>query len=998
MVQKVAKLYIDTGVGFNEEQVISHTITGEKAVFDFDLISFDTIKSLRFDPASDFSVIHVNDIKIIREDDSSYSIGNYQSNALLRSNNKLMFATENPQLYFYIFGQKARRVIIKLKYLIVGNNAFSYILDSIVTNINNSTDDALIKQKQEMNDLAKKIASDEAYIHRFETHINELSIQLEAIKDTQSKLLNLGSWQTQTRMQLRQLFKKATAFRHRFMAFINFYNREFRTIGKSGLFNRAYYTEHCEENQKYIYNPLLHFIRIGTPQGKNPNPLFDLSFYIDQNPDLRKSGMNPLFHYITIGAGQGKDPSPLFDSSYYIDQNPDVLESGMNPLAHYIEIGALENKDPHPLFDSFYYLEKNPDALESGINPLFHYIQFGAKEGQSPHPLFDPAYYLENNPDVVESGMNPFLHYISSGAVEGRNPNPAFDALYYLKQNPDIVESGMNPLTHYICIGSKEGRNTNLITEIFQCKPVISIITPVHNVEEKYLNNCIRSVLNQIYNKWELCLIDDGSNKSDMKPVLERWAEKDQRIKVKYLSENKSVSAVCNEGLSFATGEFICFLDSDDVLTTDAIFEVVKAINNSRADLIYSDEALIDENGRYLTGIHKPDFSPDLLLSHNYISHLLIGRKALFHEAGGFSSKYDGVQDYDFCLKATEKTEKICHIPKILYYWRNLPTATSSKAKSSADIAGKKALEEALNRRKIKGEVLSTDKLSFYHIKRKLDANPLISIIIPFRDESAYLIRCIEAILDKTSYDNIEIVGINNNSTLDETVKAMRKYSESYGKIKFIDYNLPFNYSKICNYAVCLSNGEHIVLMNNDIEIITPDWIEALLEHSQREDVGAVGAKLYYADNTIQHAGVTIGISGFAGHSHRHFKRNESGYAKRLMCIQNVSAVSGALMMVKKSLYEEIGGFEEENLGVALNDIDFCLNLRKRRYLNIFTPYCEAYHYESVSRGYEDTPVKESRLRREVRYFQEKWKDILDEGDPYYNINLTVEKEDFSLK
>jgi GT2 family glycosyltransferase len=340
------------------------------------------------------------------------------------------------------------------------------------------------------------------------------------------------------------------------------------------------------------------------------------------------------------------------------------------------------------------------------------------------------------------------------------------------------------------------------------------------------------------------------------------------------------------------------------------------------------------------------------------------------------------------------------HIPKVLYHWRQHPISVSinPESKPLAVKAGQSALQDTLERRNIQGEVEKLDSLGFYRVRRRILNQSLISIIIPFKDKSQLLRTCIEAILKKTSFQNYEIICINNNSIDQETYEVIIKLRKADNRLRFVDYNIPFNFSKINNYGISLSNGEHIVLMNNDIEIISTDWIDALLEHSQREEVGVVGGKLYYPDDTIQHAGVIVGIGGNAGHAHKHFKRNARGYSDRLRCIQNVSAVTGALLMVEKILFKKIGGLDEEKFTIALNDIDFCLKLRSQGYLNIFTPYCEAYHHESASRGYENTPEKKARFEIETSHFRKKWKDILENGDPYYNPNLTLEKEDFSLR
>ena len=766
------------------------------------------------------------------------------------------------------------------------------------------------------------------------------------------------------------------------------------------LFDTSFYLEQNPEVAKAGENPLVHYLAKGAKEGRDPNPLFATSFYLEQNPEVAKAGENPLAHYLAKGSKEGRDPNPLFATSFYLEQNPEVAKASENPLVHYLAKGAKEGRDPNPLFDSLYYVNDHPDVEKDGVNPLFHYVQTGFKEGKNPNALFDSSYYLDQIPNAVKNNVNPLVDYLNGGVKKGINPSPLFNTSYYLDRYPDVKKSGINPLAHYIAKGCKEGRYASPLVENITYKPLISIIIPIYNVEAIFFRKAVKSVLNQIYRNWELCIVDDGSDKAHIKSMLAGCAKTDPRIKVSFLRKNQGIAAATNKGLAVAEGRFVGLLDHDDVLTRDALYEIVKSINKKRADIIYSDERIISAEGKYTGAFFKPDFSPDLLFSHNYITHFLVVRKSLVDEVGGFSSQYDGAQDYDLLLKLTEKTIKICHVSKELYRWRSISTSTSAdpNEKHYADEAGKKALEAALDRREIAGKVLKTEKRFFYRVKRDLLDHPLISIIIPFKDGADYLKSCINAILVKSRYQNFEIIGINNNSQKSETLNIMDRLSDADKRVTFYDYDVNFNFSQINNYGVGLANGDHIVLMNNDVEIINADWMESLLEHSQRDDVGAVGAKLYYSDNTIQHAGVIVGITGFAGHAHRHFPRHADGYMNRLKCIQNISAVTAALLMVKKKLYQETGGLDEKKLSVALNDVDFCLRLRKKGYLNIYTPYCEAYHYESVSRGYEETPERKMRFNREIKYFQKKWGDVLDIVDPYYNPNLTTEAENFSLK
>jgi len=494
--------------------------------------------------------------------------------------------------------------------------------------------------------------------------------------------------------------------------------------------------------------------------------------------------------------------------------------------------------------------------------------------------------------------------------------------------------------------------------------------------------------------------VDDASSREDTLNFLH--VLENPKIKVIFSRINGNISAASNQAIAMAEGTYIALLDNDDELTVDALYEVVKTINETDADFIYSDEDFISTRGLHVNPHFKPDFSPDLLLSHNYITHFTVMKKSLLDQVGCFRSEYDGAQDYDLFLRATEQAQKIVHIPKVLYHWRMLPTSTSTNpnVKPQALINGENALKDALRRRGVDARVTEANLPHYFRVRYTIVETPKVTIIIPFKDKPELLEMCLNSILEKSTYKNFEITGISNNSIEPKTFETMKRFSQKDSRVTFHEYNHPFNYAAINNFAVNNhASGEHILLLNNDIEIISPSWIEALLEHSQRSEVGCVGAKLYYPDGKIQHAGVIIGLGGYAAHSHRMNLGSDHGYFNRLHVIQNLSAVTGACLMVKKSIYQELGGLDEEHFKIAYNDVDFCLRVREQGYLNIFTPYCEAYHYESVSRG-EDHLDEEKTLRfdREKANLKIRHSDILMHGDPYYNINLTTNAEDFTLK
>jgi glycosyltransferase involved in cell wall biosynthesis len=537
-------------------------------------------------------------------------------------------------------------------------------------------------------------------------------------------------------------------------------------------------------------------------------------------------------------------------------------------------------------------------------------------------------------------------------------------------------------------------------SRLFPYRPKISIITPVYNTDGKWLRLAIESVVSQIYDNWELCIADGGSTKEHVKAVLYEYAKKDSRIKVKFLDRNKGIAGNSNEALSLATGDFIAFLDHDDVLAPFALFEVVRAINeNQDVDFIYSDEDKISNNSKKRFGPHfKPDWAPDTFRSHNYICHFTVIRKRIIDEIEGFREGFDGSQDYDLFLRAVEKTQKIVHIPKVLYHWRSheLSVASDPKAKMYAYDSAKRALTEHLQRIGCDGDVEDGFFLGTYRIRYRIENLPFVTIIIPTRDKVDVLRKCIESIIDKSTYSNYKILIVDNQSIEEETFNYYERLKDN-PKIEMVKYDNVFNYSAINNYAVSYASSEYLIFLNNDTEVITPDWIECMLEFAQRKDMGVVGCLLFFPDDAVQHAGVIVGLGGVAGHPFHRFSKDSLGYMGRIRIIQNLSAVTAACLMTKKSIFEEVGGLDE-NYSHAFNDIDLCLKIRERGYFITYTPYAELYHHESLSRGYEDNIRKYMRFAREIKYFEKKWKGFLEKGDPYYNPNLTLNKGDFSVK
>lgn len=540
---------------------------------------------------------------------------------------------------------------------------------------------------------------------------------------------------------------------------------------------------------------------------------------------------------------------------------------------------------------------------------------------------------------------------------------------------------------------------------VFDRMVKVSVLTPLWNTPENFLREMIESVQAQTYQNWELCLAD-GSDDAHayVGEICREYAAKDSRIVYKKLEKNGGIAENTNRCLEMATGEFVAPFDHDDLLHPCVLYEYVKVINEKDADYIYCDEATF-KNGdvnQMITMHFKPDYAIDNLRANNYICHFSMFDKKLLEGTELYRTKFDGSQDHDMILRLTDKARNVVHVPKLLYYWRQHAGSVSSgvEAKPYVVESARGAVADHLRRHGFANFKITSTRAfeTIFKITYEIIGEPKISIIIPNKDHVEDLRRCITSIIEKSTYDNYEIIVVENNS---ETREIFAYYEELANNpaVKIITYKGDFNYSAINNLGVSESSGEYVLLLNNDIQIITVNWMEELLMYAQRPDVGAVGAKLYYPDKTIQHAGVVIGLGAHrtAGHVHYRQKRENLGYMGRLCYAQNMSAVTGACLLVKKALYEEAGGLDE-SFAVSLNDVDFCLKLRRLGYLNVFTPFAEAYHYESASRGSDMTGEAAARYNAESARFREKWKAELEAGDPYYNPNFSLDKSDFSLR
>jgi GT2 family glycosyltransferase len=653
------------------------------------------------------------------------------------------------------------------------------------------------------------------------------------------------------------------------------------------------------------------------------------------------------------------------------------------------------------LFDEEYYVEHNPEVELAGFEPFRHFMEIGRFKGlkatretdvdiETLRSRFDEGYYVVTSPEVVSAKLKPFEHFIQFGRWEGREgwPPPKLPGQYQAAWGSDYQR----------WIERRDANEASLKAlaagvEALPAKPLISVVMPVYNTPEKLLREAVESVLVQIYPNWELCIADDASTASHVRPILEEFAARDPRIKVVFRAENGHISEATNSAFALATGGWIALLDHDDLLRSDTLAEVVLEIaRHPDAQLVYSDEDKLGDDGLRYDPYFKPDYSRELFRSQNYFNHLTVHRADNIRAVGGWRKGFEGSQDYDLNLRVLERIGPgtIRHIPKVLYHWRAAKgsVAAGAGAKSYAFGAGMRALQEHVERLKLPAQVLEAPDTPFYRLKLDVPSPaPLVSLIIPAKDKVKLTRGCISSILEKTIYPNYEILLVDNGSTERETL-AYNADIARHPKVRVIDYRKPFNYSAINNFAAEQAKGLLVGLVNNDIEVMAPDWLSEMVSWAMLPDVGCVGAKLYYADETIQHAGCVLGVGGVADHPWRGRGRHDPCYFGQASIIRNCSAVTAACLVVRKAVFEEVGGLDEVELKVAFNDIDFCMRVARAGYANVYTPYAELYHLESQSRGYEDNPEKISRFNREIRNMRRKWGSALD-SDPFYSPNLS---------
>ncbi|MBY0245444.1 MAG: glycosyltransferase family 2 protein, partial [Sphingobacteriaceae bacterium] len=685
----------------------------------------------------------------------------------------------------------------------------------------------------------------------------------------------------------------------------------------------------------------------------------------------------------------------LFDATYYVAHNSDVVAAGLVPLEHYLTYGWREGRNPSAYFNVDFYLSQNPDVVTAECEPLFHYVTYGWKEGRNPSEEFNVASYLEANQDVFHAGIEPLTHYLQYGKDEGR----------LLSVLHNVIETGVNlPASedkYQTWIRNNKFTATDadfLTNELarFQQQPKISVVMPCYNPDLEFFIAAINSLQKQTYSNWELCIADDASTNSEVHDYLEKISI-DSRVKIVYRDRNGHISRATNSAVEIATGDYILFFDQDDLLTIDCLARIALHILQTGNEVVYSDDDKIDINDRRYDPQFKPDWSPELLLNYMYFSHAFVVKRELYNQLGGFRVGYEGSQDYDFALRVTELTSKIGHIPFVLYHWRAVPgsTAMGGSEKNYSLINGQKAVQDAVVRRGINStsyqpEWAIKNNVGIFSLNYHFEHEPSVTLMIPTKDKVELLKTCVNSILNKTTYTNYKILIIDNgsNESSTETYFSQITKLDKVDVIRIESIDGKFNFSRINNIAVKHADTDYVLLLNNDTEVITPEWLTQMMGLAVKDGVGAVGAKLLFDNKTIQHAGIVHGYHhGMCGTAFRGLPEWHGGYLAYAKVTRNYSAVTAACLLIKKSIYLEIGGLDEQNFAVAYNDVDFGYRLTLAGLRNVYCSDAVLYHYEGYTRGFVDNPVEELNFKTKYKKF----------NDIYYSKNLSLNNEHFEV-
>jgi glycosyltransferase involved in cell wall biosynthesis len=942
-----------------------------------------------FSVADDYVAVRYVEISF-ESQDTQEPLAGWSVNADFEVKSLLIFCKENPQIQFTLpseFGADSAggKLVIRLEYLAFGRDCLPFLLQAV----QQKSDSTLTGRQEAALQQKQKISSDRQIpLSWWEINISLFKLRLKA-------------------------FKKYLFSRH------------FRIIKKSGLFDAAYYLQQDRDMSPLFIDPLTHYVETGWREGRNPNPLFESGwyretykvaedqdpllyfiekgwqkgdkpdplfftlFYTDQYPESTRKGGNPLSHYLSRGWLEGKNPNPCFDTAYYLEHNPEIAELKQHPLFHYYHIGNPEHRSPMPFFDMHFYCEDNPKALTDWLFPLLHYYEHGADEGRSPNRFFDPAYYRSTYELHSLSGLELFLHYVNVGSRRQYRPSAFFDPQFYIDRYPEYKKTHAFPLSHYQEIGCFQGLYPCREVADLIRKPLISILTPVYNTDEQLLRRCIHSVVYQAYPHWELCLVDDGSSADYIRPLLEEYAAQDKRIKIYFQDENQGISAATNRAAELASGEYLAFLDHDDELTVDTLYAVADTVNRVDPDVVYSDEELVDRESRHLEWFYKPDFNPELLLCHNYITHFVVIRRSLFDRVGGLSLECTGAQDYDLLLKTTELAGRVHHIRQSLYKWRATETSTSvnHSQKDYADSAGLYALQAAVTRRGIQADVCSGQWQYYYDLRRLADKQPHVSIIslLPedFQDTSFWL----KVLTDPVRYLYFDIQLLCRAQV--SSVGSGSLPVDLVDKVTCHEISDDESDAAALNRIAGLSRGEYLIFLRGGLVPQEEKWIETFLGYCRAEEYGIIGGMVIGGNGQVEDPALPD-IKDMSCLMYRSFLVDGSFHSNGVTCPQNVIAVSFDYCMIPRSLFQKVAGFDTEIFPCCLYDVDLCLRLRSEGVEHVVTPFCSAvYQNQSKKRGDFFGGEKEKRI------FQQRWQEIL-VRHPYYNEQRLLLGQDVS--
>lgn len=798
-------------------------------------------------------------------------------------------------------------------------------------------------------------------------------------------------------------------------------------IKASGIFDPIFYLETNPDVAAQGLNPLVHYLRTGWREARFPHILFDIPYYLSQFPDNRGGETEPILHFLSEGWQQGKKPSPYFDPLEYVRQKSDLDFSKINPLSHFIDNGCRDEQFLPPYIDRQFYLRKYPDVAESGVDPLTHYFTVGRKEQRQPALFFDVSWYLDRAPVLQEMAENVLMHYFVHGAAEGKSPTPVFDPEYYRATYGDVIGEEKDLLAHYLKIGERAGlrpcawfdpvfyRQTycgdaassalgHFLSEgVYHChfpnrevrelleKPIISVIVPVYNIAAHNLNNCIRSVLYQSYPHWQLCLADDCSTSTHVRPLLQEWAAKDRRIKVTFLDENLGISGATNSAAALATGDYLGFLDNDDELAPECLFRIVETITTTGADLLYTDEDLIGDGAHRFSVFYKPDYNPELLLCHNYVTHFVVTARRLFDMVGGVAADRAGAQDYDLFLKLSEQAGKIVHIPEILYHWRASETSTSinHRQKEYADEAGRLAVAAAVDRRELQAEVLPTDLKFFYRTQRELCLMPLVSVVIYWDQQDQEPAGWLKNILSITSYTNYEILLLHD---IEMAIDALHtSLASSNQPVKTLAVAGFQGLATLYNQALEHCDGDYVAFLSSDVVITDGAWLSALLEYCQRPDTGAVWGHLQCENADLVEVTPLPDIQSQSTWYYSRYLQQASILLNGLQCPQNTWSVAWECCVLKKEALDQCGGFAAGPFPDLFSIHDLCFQFLERGLQIHYTPYCRM-DWRADARRLDQEALNQSWTAEKLE-FQKKWRRRLQQGDPFFNTGKLQEAQ-----